>query len=280
MRHLAFSPLRQQIRRATMTGLMPRWVWARLPVRGTFETPTVGRTFLYDGSADDAAARRLFWRGLAGDEGETLEVFQTEIMKANVFADVGANRGLFTLTALAVAPEIRVIACEPSPQTFCHLREMIELNGWQDRTETVNAAIGSETGVLPFHVPNSVYASSARLLAASHRSAISGEVIDVQVLPLDSLVSEVDVVKIDVEGAEHLVLAGMTRLLATSAPLIFIEVLPETEYKLCEAILRTYGYSFYHLTTEGPQLRTGLIPDTSRQLRNYLCRHGCAVSAA
>ncbi|MCZ7629322.1 MAG: FkbM family methyltransferase [Microthrixaceae bacterium] len=82
--------------------------------------------------------------------------------------------------------------------------------------------------------------------------------IDVPVVPLDELTETADVVKIDVEGAEHLVLAGMSRLLATSRPLVFIEVLPEAEIHECESILRGAGYSFFHLTDSGRSRGPGL----------------------
>lgn len=257
-----------------MSGRLPRSVWARLSVDGIFEVPTSVSRFSYDGSADDVDARHLYWRGLAGNEGETLSVFQEAVIGASVVVDVGANRGLYTLTALADNPTAHVVSVEASPRTFEHLTSMIRLNGWEDRVTAVNAAAGAESGTLPFWVPRSLYASSARLLAASHRSAAVGDVIDVPVVPLDELTETADVVKIDVEGAEHLVLAGMSRLLATSRPLVFIEVLPEAEIHECESILRGAGYSFFHLTDSGAQPRPGLVADPDRRFRNYLCRPG------
>ncbi|MCZ7629321.1 MAG: FkbM family methyltransferase [Microthrixaceae bacterium] len=117
--------------------------------------PTSVSRFSYDGSADDVDARHLYWRGLAGNEGETLSVFQEAVIGASVVVDVGANRGLYTLTALADNPTAHVVSVEASPRTFEHLTSMIRLNGWEDRVTAVNAAAGAESGTLPFWVPRS-----------------------------------------------------------------------------------------------------------------------------
>ncbi len=271
-RGVAASPLNTPLRGASLAGRVPRALWARLPVSGVFDVATAGVDFHYDGSADDVDARQLYWRGLKGIEPETLCAFQDEIIGAGVVVDVGANRGIYTLTALAVTPGTRVVALEASPRTFQHLTAQVAFNGWDDRVTAINSAAGDTAGTLPFHVPKSLYDSSARLVSASHRSAITGDIINVPVVALDDVVPEADVVKIDVEGAEHLVLAGMSRLLRTSKPAVFIEVLPESENEACETMLSAAGYEFFHLTSTGPLRRSGLIPDPDRQFRNYLCR--------
>lgn len=271
-RAIALSPVRDTLRTVSLSGWLPRFIWARLPVDGVFSVSTTGKSFLYDGSADDVDARQLFWRGLAGNEGETLEEFQREVLGAELVVDVGANRGLYTLTALAVSSDVCLVAIEASPRTFEHLAAMVALNGWSDRVVAVNAAAGATAGYLPFHVPGALYASSARLLCASHRSDTTGDIIEVPVVTLDDLVASADVIKIDVEGAEHLVLAGMRRLMAASRPVIIIEVLPESQLAECELLLRSAGYRFFHLSANGAQLRRGLSPDFARRYRNYLCR--------
>lgn len=272
VRAIATSPVRGAMRRLSMARLLPRAVWARLPVKGNFRVSSSGAGFLYDGDADDSTARRLYWKGLDGVDQGTLSHFQAEVSQAALVVDVGANRGIYTLTALSCNPTSEVVSIEASPQTFRYLEQAIEMNGWVDRVTSINIAAGAEVGRMDFHVPNVWCAPSARLVAAPHRSATDGEIIDVVVVPLDDLVAHADVVKIDVEGAEHMVLTGMPNLLATSKPVIFLEVLPEGNCMECETILREAGYRFFHLTGDGPVLRDGLIPDPSRQFKNYLCR--------
>jgi FkbM family methyltransferase len=266
------SRIAKPMRALAQKGLLPRSIWVRLPVEGSFDVTTVTGSFHYHAPVDDYGARLLFWRGAESIEPESLGIFEHEASRASVVVDVGANRGVYTLAALAASPNVKVIAVEPSPTTFDYLSQLVELNGWTERTTLLNLAAADEVGNLPFHVPKTLFATSARLVIASHRSELTGTIINVPVVVLDDVVTEADVVKIDVEGAEHLVLAGMTRLLERSRPVIFIEVLPEAENARCQEILSRFGYRFFHLRPEGEIERPGLEPDPSRHDRNYVCR--------
>ncbi len=265
------SPLRGPLRALSSRGMLPSALWRRLPGRGSSR---FRRTRSCSTPSDDKDARHLFWVGVKGQEPETTGLFEREVANAETVVDVGANRGLFTLTALAANPKVRLVSIEANPGTADYLRSMIELNGWTDRVDLRNVAAGDQPCTMEFHVPDLALASSARLVAASHRSAITGAVIEIEMVRVDDVVESAQVVKIDVEGAEHLVLAGMTRLLATSKPVVFIEVLPEARNDLCQEILADAGYRFFHLVPSGEVERPGLIPDPARRDRNYVCRPG------
>src|SRR5208282_5909309 len=63
----------------------------------------------------------------------------------DLFADVGANIGAFTILAAGVAGS-RVLAFEPNPDTFAALTRNIHLNALDERIKPVNAAVGRATG--------------------------------------------------------------------------------------------------------------------------------------
>lgn len=142
-----------------------------------------------------------------------------------VFFDVGANVGFFALLAArAVGPEGRVVAFEPVPELA---GAIVDNAGRNDLDVTVlPVAVGGADGREPLHLAR--HPGGAALASAGPPPDRRGE-LDVEVRTLDALVAEgavpaPDVVKIDVEGAEPAVLAGMTELLRTRRPVVVCEL--------------------------------------------------------
>lgn len=117
------------------------------------------------------------------------------------FLDIGANQGIFTLCA-AMNPEcVRVISFEPNPQTYDFLIRNVEANGAAEKVEAINAAI-ADSDTVELHIPQ------------GHSGGTSmfgkGRAISVPAIRPDRLDAMIDgrvVAKIDVEGAETIVLS-------------------------------------------------------------------------
>jgi FkbM family methyltransferase len=145
------------------------------------------------------------------------------------FVDVGANIGLYTVAAgYAVGQSGHVLAVEPTPRTAAVLTQNIRLNGLRERgVVTVAQLAAGETrgrARLGTHIEDSGHNSL-------FPTGDEDEVVEVDVVPLDDLVGEgrpVDVVKIDVEGAELAVLRGMRRVAAANPDIVvFAELAQE-----------------------------------------------------
>ena len=138
-------------------------------------------------------------------------------------ADVGANVGLLTLAfARAVGPEGRVFAFEPEPRSVRQLEKMRLYNGlhWVKVSET---AVGARRERRQFFESPIIGHSSLYELPSVEGA--ESRVFDVDVAPLDDLVpssTRLDLVKIDVEGAELDVLAGMSGHLNTHRQIALI----------------------------------------------------------
>jgi FkbM family methyltransferase len=148
-----------------------------------------------------------------GLEPGTRRVLQALIEPGMVVADVGANVGLLTLAcAVATGPSGRVLAFEPEAGPRAQLMKTRHLNGlrWVD---VHDLAVGAKTEVKTFNVSPVIGHSS---LYALPEEDGAGREIAVQVTRLDDVIAKgarLDVVKIDVEGAELDVLSGMDRIL-------------------------------------------------------------------
>lgn len=123
-----------------------------------------------------------------------------------LFADVGANVGAFTVLASGVA-QGRTISFEPSPRTFAFLSRNIALNEIGSRAKAIHAAAGARPGKLRL----------TENLGTENYVCPDGENggVEVNVTTLDaSLVDECpDLMKVDVEGFESEVFAGASQLL-------------------------------------------------------------------
>lgn len=148
--------------------------------------------------------------GSGGLEPGARRVLQALTLPGMVVADVGANIGLLTLAcARACGPSGRVHAFEPEAGPRAQLAKTVHLNGlhW---VEIHDCALGAASGEGMLHVSTVIGHSSLYPLPEGEAGA--GEPVTVRAL--DDLLGGIrlEVVKIDVEGAELDVLAGMAAL--------------------------------------------------------------------
>jgi FkbM family methyltransferase len=159
----------------------------------------------------DSVAREVCYTGFY--EPQETQLASRILRAGDAFADVGANWGYFTLAAArCVGPAGRVLAFEPEPRLFELLRHNLALNGF-DFVDARHAAIADRRTSLPF----SAFVAAGDNWGLSH-AAVPGEKADfhIETVALDDVLDEsrierVRLTKIDVEGGELAVLAGMRR---------------------------------------------------------------------
>lgn len=144
----------------------------------------------------------------------------------DVFVDVGANFGLHALLgASCVGPGGHVYAFEPVPANCQLLERHIALNDFGGRMTLVPKAVAETAGgTLELHGVQ----EGLTFAASIGKRGAEDVVIKVPVTTLDEALAKrtkpVRLIKIDVEGAEHLVLRGMRQLIERDHPLLLIEV--------------------------------------------------------
>jgi FkbM family methyltransferase len=136
--------------------------------------------------------------------------------------DVGANIGYLTLLAARiVGPGGRGVAVEPDPDCAAAIRTNAGLNGL-DMVDVVEAAAAERSGVAELVVVRDRLWTRLASVGDHHEGEAR---VEVRTLALDDLDRPPPaLVKIDVEGAELDVIAGMTRLLREARPIVVCEM--------------------------------------------------------
>ncbi|HEV3355007.1 MAG TPA: FkbM family methyltransferase [Acidimicrobiales bacterium] len=245
-----------------------------------------GRRLVLEGAGDEPWSNALYWRGWDRFyEPETVGVFFELASTARVTLDVGANVGIFSLLAGHANPAGRVVAFEPDPRAFRRLVRHVELNDVAN-VSCQMIAVSDTDGDVTLYSGAATRAEDAVALSAqtsrmrAHVEAEGWRVERVDEMratgvTLDAFVAahrldSVDLVKIDVEGAEAQVLAGMSDTLRRHRPTLVCEVLTADAGKGLEEVLEPYGYRWSQLTWAGPVPRDHVRPVGVGVWPNYL----------
>lgn len=230
----------------------------------------------YGGSIEN----EIFWKGLFNSwETEVGWVWIELCRVSKVIFDIGANTGIYSLTAKCVNPDARIYAFEPSEKTFIKLIRNVELNNYDIACE--KTALSSVTDTMIFYdVPddNQTSASLSPLKLKYHKG-YEGGIIEYPVKTytladyiIEKKISTIDLVKIDVELHEPDVIKGFGSCLKDLKPVILIEVLTEeVARQLNELVPNTFFYKFLLLADNRLRLMENFVADPHSW--NYLVLH-------
>jgi FkbM family methyltransferase len=206
---------------------------------------SVGGAQLY--VSPDAQLKYLKVAADAFDTG-LLQLAQDHVKSDSIVWDVGANVGVFTFAAAGLAKEGHVFAIEADSWLADLIRRSCRLHANRTLAVTVlSAAVSATNGVAEFVIARRGRASNYLANAGGwSQSGGERERTHVATLTLDSLLESFTrptFLKIDVEGAEVMVLRGATRLLNEVRPALYIEVGQENS----DAVTRMLHASNYRL---------------------------------
>lgn len=174
---------------------------------------------------------------LGSYEYEKQILFSKTITEGSVVYDIGAHVGFYTLLASElVGQKGKVVAFEPLPRNLYYLKEHLQLNRC-DNVIVIESAVAEQGGIFSFK--EGTNSSTGHLSSEGY--------MKVKVVSLDDLVSKgeippPDYMKIDVEGAEMLVLSGAREIIANYCPVIFLSTHGIEVHRQCCAFLRLIDY--------------------------------------
>jgi FkbM family methyltransferase len=137
------------------------------------------------------------------------------VAEGDVVMDVGAHLGTFVLHALERGAGL-VVAVEPQPVNLVCLKQTLEKQISDGRVILVEAAVWRESGTLEFDVVEGSHGSARGSVSESGSVTVKAMTLDEIVEQLD--LTQVDFIKMDIEGAEREALAGGGRTIRQFAP--------------------------------------------------------------
>jgi FkbM family methyltransferase len=211
-------------------------------------------------------AEYLYWLGAY--EADTMGPFLEWATTADLILDIGARDGSYALLAAAVNPEAEVWAFEPDPAGFAALERNLVLNPTIG-VRASQTALAAHTGTASFFV-----AGGNSSLRQDFRS---GGVAEVEVrvergddfLAANAAGRRLDLLKIDTEGTEVDVLAGLRRTIVRDQPVVVCEVLRGREEDALENFFRPLDYRAFWLTANGLEARDRVEGDPTYRFVNY-----------
>ena len=224
---------------------------------------------LADGSRFDYPIKSAIGYGLSMASFEVGEIafMRRSLKPGDVVFDVGANGGVFTvIAAKQVGPGGHVYAFEPGQRELRLLRHNIALNNLTN-VAVIGRAVGNETGTAQFAVASDGALSSLGKTSHPQQKVEKWEMVEI--ITLDEFIRQqnipqVDFIKVDVEGAEKLVLEGAANLIATNPQL---RILFESYIVNTSAFNYTPNVFLAELIKSGLSVHyikdTGLCPVTS-----------------
>ena len=201
---------------------------------------------------------RTGWNYLSGQADARSQSLIAERLKpGDVFYDLGANNGLFSLIASRVVGDAgKVFSFEPDHVVAARLRRNIERNGFRNVT-VAEAGVWSTTGNVSF-IPaedSSPDRGTGHFVATAPENTAAGsqagqKAFSIKCISLDDFVSNAappNAIKCDVEGAEVEVLIGAENMLHRSRPWILCEMHSSANDDAARKFLSRLGYSLESL---------------------------------
>ena len=171
--------------------------------------------------------QQLFWYGYY--EKELGDLVKKILKPGDVFLDIGANIGYFSLLAAKHEPTAKIISFEPVSSVFKILEENISRNAAKN-VKAVNAGVGETNGEREIYLSGE---DNIGMSSFQKPENYSGKTEKVKVFTIDEWfrspgLPKVDLIKLDVEGSELAAVKGMHETLQNFKPAIIVEINPET----------------------------------------------------
>jgi FkbM family methyltransferase len=225
------QPTRQRLRTALLEIARHRGIPSEV---ATFSPPD--RPDLLFVNADSMILQRLYWFGETGYEPGLVEWWRYFCRRSEQILELGANVGYYTVQGAQAAKTSTYVAVEPHPSAARVCEAHIAANRLTNvrlirAAAVADDAIATLSLTIPrrdhFGIPTGSFLPGSTELAGR---PVGGPLPTVTVpgVPITSLLADVDLLKLDVEGQEYELLRAASEQLLVRRPTIFLEILRNT----------------------------------------------------
>ena len=236
--------------------ITPKW---RVNGKFTFQVGDTKLNFYSEG--DDGVADALYYQPGHYEEYHELELFCRLSKNVKTVLDIGANTGIFSVTAALSNKNCFVYAFEPYYINANRLKKNLALNNISN-AEIIPFAVGDTIGEITFTIPENesicdVLSANGDFTRKFYRKQLTYKNTTVNQTTVDAFVKErkitkTDLIKIDVESYEIAVWKGMSNTLKEHSPVVFCEIFFEEKRDLFyESFLNEHGYYIYMVIPDG-----------------------------
>ncbi len=198
--------------------------------------------------------KEVFYNGAENYEFTTL--FEHLIKQSNVFFDIGANIGYFSILGEKINSSVKIFSFEPSKGPLYYLKKNVKENSLKNIT-IIDKAVSDIDGKLEFYdVINNKYPwlqhnlngsnSLQNKFGATKSSSYMVDVITLQSVISNNNIKQIDLIKLDTECTEHLILKSSLDVINHFQPIIICEVYDVIEKEIQECLDKMPKYKLYH----------------------------------
>lgn len=219
--------------------------------------------------------KELFYKGCLSFE--YTPYFIKLIAKVDVFFDIGANMGYYSIVGATIQQNLKVHAFEPAEGPNYFLLQNIQLNHLEARITPHQLALSSKLGTATFHLLDNPKYPSIYNLSGEHnletKTHLRHKKVQVKTSTLDYFVhennlSKLDLIKIDTEGNEHHILQHGLETILKLKPIIICEVLYNTIENELDELVKQIDYFIYQVKKDGLRLVSSLKRNYDDGVRN------------
>lgn len=246
---IARHPLNSDHRISAIFGFI-KWQLAIRSIKKRVIIPWVDDAFFISGLGETGLTGNIY-AGLM--EYEDMAFLLHALRPSEIFVDVGANVGAYTILASKVVKSASV-AFEPLPNTAQRLRDQVQINDIAACVDIRKIGIGNKQEILSFTNNQDTTNKVSLEVDCDNTTRVSVSTLDIELTDANQYF-----IKIDVEGFEHNVIEGGSNILSSgNVPALIIELNGSGDsfgYSNQDVHQKLLGFGFFPISYQ-PKCRT------------------------
>lgn len=185
---------------------------------------------------------------------EYAAIFMVLISKVNVFFDIGANIGYYSVLGGVINTKLKIYAFEPATGASIYCAENIRLNNIEKKVNLFKLALSDKKGEIDFYeIINKKFPTiynlsgehniGTKMYLESKRVKVASDTLDD--FCFTNNIKEIDLIKIDTEGCEDAILNWGFNIINQCKPIVICEMLFNKIELSLEVFFKKLNYTFY-----------------------------------